>query len=242
MKKIINLAVCTLAMAGLLLSCKKEGGTPVVSSSLTIVNALWQGDTLVTNFNPDPGSKADSFSYGTAGYIVPGNYSEFPAYIGLTHLALSQIDDTANTVYNGSFNIAAGTINSLFIGGTAASPDSLFTTDQVPVIRDSAIGVRFVNLCTGNMPVSIGIAGGNTLTGSLAYKGVTNFQLLPVSSASPAGSAYTFEFRDVATSAVLTTRSIVAIVPGSVSIYSKSVTLVLYGPADSARTILVNNY
>ena len=247
MKNIINFAVCTLAMASMLLACKKEDATPIVSSSLTIVNALWAGDTLVTNFNP--GSKIDSFSYTTANFVMPGNYKEFSGYIGNVNLALSPLDDTTNTVYNGSMNLGAGTVHTLFIAGSPAAPDTLFTTDQVPVIRDTSFGIRFVNLLSGNMPVSVDIQGGDTLSGNLAYKGITAFQLLSAASAGSGYPTYTFEFRNPSTSAVLASQTIVPINPGAVltSIYSKSVTVVLKGNPDSTgtngpATILVNNY
>jgi hypothetical protein len=247
MRNILNLAVCALVVAGLLLACKKENATPVPSSSLTIVNALWAGDTLVTNFNP--GSKADSFSYRAAGYIAPGNYQEFSGYFGNVRLALSQIDDTTNTVYNGAFDIAAGSTHTLFIAGSPAAPDSLFTTDQVPVIKDTSLGIRFVNLLSGNIPVSVDVLGGNSLNGNLPYKGITSWQLLPAGSANSDYPTYTFEFRNVSTSALLASRIIVPVMPGTTagSIYSKSVTIVLKGNPDSTgingpATVLVNNY
>ena len=249
MKNIIILAVCTSAMAVLVLACKKEGATPIVSSSLTIVNALWAGDTLVTNFNPQPGSKADSFSYGTAAFIVPNNYKEFPGYTGDVRLALSQLSDTTGTVYNGSMNIAAGDTYTLFIAGSPAAPDSLFTTDQVPVIKDTSFGIRFVNLLSGNIPVSVDVKGGDTLNGNLAYKGIPPWQLMSAASVGSGYPAYTFEFRNAATSATLASRTIVPINPGivNVGIYGKSVTVVLKGNPDSTgingpMTILVNNY
>jgi hypothetical protein len=247
MKNIINFAVCALAAASLLLACKKEDATPIVSSSLTIVNAQWAGDTLVTNFNP--GSKIDSFGYTTAAFIVPNNYKEFSGYTGNVNLALAPLDDTATTVYNGSMNIASGTLHTLFIAGSLAAPDFLFTTDQVPVIQDTSFGIRFVNLLSGNISVSVDIQGGDTLSGNLTYKGITPFQLLSAASGGSGYPTYTFEFRNASTSAVLASRTIVPINPSVVltSLYTKSVTVVLTGNPDSTgtngpATILVNNY
>jgi hypothetical protein len=247
MKNIINFAVCTLVIVSLLPACKKEDATPIVSSSFTIVNALWAGDTLVTNFNP--GSKIDSFGYTTAAFILPNNYKEFSGYTGNVDLALSQLDDTTSTVYNGSMTIAAGSLHTLFIAGSPAVPDTLFTTDQVPTIKDTSFGIRFVNLLSGNIPVSVDIQGGNTLSGNLVYKGITPFQLLSAASVGSGYPTYTFEFRNASTSAVVATRTIVPINPAAVltSIYTKSVTVVLKGNADSTgtngpATILVNNY
>ena len=247
MKNIFTLLFIPVIATGLLLACKKDNGHPIVSSSLTIVNALWAGDTLVTNFNPQPGVKTDSFSYTRAGFVVPNNFQEFPGYFGNVRLSLSQIDDTTHTVYNGSMNIGAGTTHTLFIAGSPAAPDSLFTTDQVPVIKDTSFGIRFVNLLSGNIPVSVDVTGGNTLNGSLPYKGITPWQVLSAASANSVYPAYTFEFRDASTSTVLASRTIVPVDPRAVSIYTKSVTLVLKGNPDSTgingpATILVNNY
>ena len=247
MKNILNLVACVLVAWGLLPACKKENATPVPSSSLTIVNAMWASDTLVTNFNP--GSKVDSFSYRSAGYIPSDNYQEFSGYFGDIRLTLSQLDDTTNTVYNGTFNIAAGSTHTLFIAGSPAAPDSLFTTDQVPVIKDTSFGIRFINLLSGNIPVSVDISGGSAISANLAYKNITAWQLMPAASVNSVYPAYTFEFRDPSTSAVLASRTIVPIDPGVVngSIYSRSVTVVLKGNPDSTgingpSTILVNNY
>jgi len=247
MKNILNLALCVFFASGLLPACKKENATPIPSSSLTIVNAMWGSDTLVTNFNP--GSKVDSFSYRTAGYIIPDFYREFSGYFGNVRLTLSQIDDTANTVYNGAFNIASGSTHTLFIAGSPAAPDSLFVTDLVPVIKDTSFGIRFVNLLSGNIAVSVAVTGGSTLSSNLAYKGVTPWQLMPGAAVNAVYPSYTFEFRNASTSLLLASQTIVPVNPGTVngSIYAQSMTLVLKGNPDSTgingpSTILVNNY
>jgi hypothetical protein len=64
------------------------------------------------------------------------------------------------------------------------------------------MGIRFVNLSPGSAPVSVDIQGGanGSEAASLPYKSITAFKDYP---ATPAVSAYTFEFRDLASGALL---------------------------------------
>ena len=225
-----------------LTSCEKSGLSVTGSSSLTIVNVVAGGDSLVTNFDASTSNaKESSFGYSTADVLLPYSSQEFSGLSGTVLLALSPVSDTLVPQFQETLTIASGGIYSLFLTGTPAVPASVFVQDQVPVIpaTDSAIGIRFVHLSTGVNPVNIVVevnSGDSSLASNLAYKATSPFILLP---ASAAISSYTFKIEDAATAAVLATYTL-----GSISsLYFKSVTLALYTTtAGGMGTLLVNNY
>ncbi|MBS1601062.1 MAG: hypothetical protein JST42_00240 [Bacteroidetes bacterium] len=232
MKIKINTVLCTLAFAAGIAGCKKNDATPLPSNSLTIVNAMWTSDTLVTDFHP--GSKTDSFRYYKAAFIQPNSYQQFNAYIGITPLQLSPYYDSTRPVYSSSLNLAPGAIYSLFIAGSRQNPDSLFTTDKIPVITDTAsFGIRFVNLLTGNVPVSIDTNSGSSLISQLPYKAVTGWQFLSTAHTASGYPTYQINFRNTTTSHTLATSLVQPITPNGVSFYGRCITLVLKGNADS---------
>ena len=228
MKYYILSVVITILLAGFCAGCKKDSSTAPLSSSLTLVNIIPGADTLVTNFNGV--TKQPSFQYYLAQQILPNSYQEFSGYLNTVPLGISTSRDTTHALFNLNLTIAPGSIHTLFLAGTGTAPDTLLTTDQVPVIpvNDSAIGIRFANLSFGSNPVNITVqtgAGDSVIASGLAYKGISSFLLLPASGSMPAGGSYTFAFRDAVSSVLLTSYTL----GGLSSMYFRSKTIVLKG-------------
>ena len=246
MKYYMQSLAIAVFLAGLCAGCKKDSSTAPLSTSLTLVNIIPGADTLVTNFNGV--TKQPSFQYYLAQQIIPNSYQEFSGYLNTVPLAISTNRDTTHALFNLDLNIAPGSIHTLFFVGTGTAPDTLLTTDQVPVIpvNDSAIGVRFANLSFGSNPVNITVntgAGDSVIASGLAYKGISLFLRLPASASLPAGGSYTFSFIDAASSALLTSYTL----GGLSSMYFRSSTIVLKGlPGGSGTSatgvLAVNNY
>jgi len=239
---IIVIFICLLG-AG----CIKTN-TPPGTSALTIVNAIPNSNALVTNFWGNTGSQiamSDTLQYyATALQIYYANWSELSSYSGKTSLSLPQISDTTTSLTNLTMNLQIGSIYSLFITGSdTAHVDTLFTKDIIPYYPysgDSVIGVRFINLSTGSLPVQVTLQSDTTHTpiaNNISYKTVTPFQELS-SNVNALANGYTFEFRDAASDSVLTT---VSFTTGSYPAMFpfKSVTICLIGqPGVSAAVPL----
>jgi hypothetical protein len=101
-------------------------------------------------------------------------------------------------------NFKAGSLYSLFITGEdTTNPDFLFVQDTLTVIRDSSVGIRFVNLSTASNPISINLEGNanGSEVGNLPYKGITSFKPYINNSTT---IDYLFVVRDAATGDSLT--------------------------------------
>lgn len=250
-----------LLLLFLFASCSKQV-TQRASASLTIVNAVVGSGLLVTNFSgTQPISwylNANKLLYNAYYSNSYGTNNQFNSYSGINNLTLYQYPDTgkgSTPLFDLSLNLPAGSINSLFLTGTVASPDTLLVSDHIPYYQwpDSVTGIRFVNLSPTSAPVSVNIEGqpaGSEVAG-LAYKGITGFKKYPASSAI---SSYTFEFRDRSTGALLTTYTADGINNDGLDPnnpvndwHSRSHTLALLGLPDgtgnSVQTVLlINNY
>jgi hypothetical protein len=209
MKYLIARWLVALLPVCLLLSCNKSKSL-TGSASLTIVNAVAGTQYLVPNF-----SGTDSLSwYGGATLIVYNDttvYDKFSGYSGNQPLALYQYNDTlpkSVPLFNLLLDLPVGSIHTLFLAGTIAKPDTLFTTDNPPYhpASDSSVGIRFVNLSPGSSPVSVNIQGAanGSEVANLPYKGITAFKIYAAGSAV---SSYTFEFRDMSSGVLLGTTS-----------------------------------
>lgn len=110
----------------------------------------------------------------------------------------------ADFMFNGTLNLKVGGIYSLFItGADTTSPDFLFVQDTLATIKDSSVGIRFVNLSAGSNPISInleGSANGSEIA-NLSYKGITGFKEYVNNSTT---TDYLFVLRDAATGDSLT--------------------------------------
>lgn len=182
-----------------LFACKKSN-TPSGTTSLTLINAVAGSNPLVANF-----SDAYPLEWYSLALLLPYAtyypYYETSSYIGKQQpLRLYQYPDTLEKsvpLFDLRLDLPVGTVHTLFLTGTTNTPDTLFTTDILPLhpIRDSSFGIRLVNLSPGSGSVSVNIQGqvNGSETGSLPYKSITDFKKYPATSAI---GSYVFEFRD----------------------------------------------
>jgi hypothetical protein len=186
-------------------SCKKELTAKVSgTAALTIVNGVTDNNLLYTNFN---GDKSNGTYYQGMVQIAYGNSTFFNNYVGQQKLGLYTPQDTAansKPVFSLVLDLPVNTIHTLFLMGTTAAPDRLFTTDVLPyhAATDSTMGIRFVNLSKDISAVSVnvmGLADGSEVK-DLPYKSITQFKNYP---AGTAINSYTFEFRDKITGAFI---------------------------------------
>jgi len=208
MKHILFKQLPVFIFACTMLSCAKNGGIkPSGTASLSLINALPASTPyLLPNFSgTDPltwYSKALKLTYAT----IDKNALAM-AYGGEQKLAIYRYPDTlakSTPLYNLVLNLQRGSSYTLFLTGTLAAPDTMFTTDVIPFhpATDSVMGVRFVNLSAGSGPVNISITGATTgpAVSNLAYKSMTGFIMFPATSTV---SNYNFEVRDAATNLLL---------------------------------------
>ena len=226
------------------LACSKQQDFPG-TAALTLVNAVPNSTpSLVTNF-----SGTDPITYSTALKLVYGvvdKTNQSLAYTGEQQLAIYRYPDTtahSTPLYNLALDLTPGTIYTLFLTGTLTSPDTMFTIDTPPFhpISDSTLGIRFVNLSSGGVPVSVNIAGranGSEVSG-LSYKNITEFTKY---SATAAVSKYTFEFRNAATGVLISSFDVADI---NLPLYNKrryrNFTLALIGLPGDQKVIMIES-
>jgi hypothetical protein len=199
-----------LASSILAMGCIKTNSAQG-SAALNIVNAVNSSTPIVTNFTPlnAKGQFTSTLQYYlTANQISSGSSYESGSYVGATWLSVSQISDTAVTLWSGELILPQGSIHSLFFCGDTTAIDTLLTTDLIPYYpnSDSVSGVRFVNLVKGSGPMSVDIQGNPPMQyefSGLGYKQMSTFKAYNVSSGGP--GSYTFEIRDQDTDSLLTT-------------------------------------
>lgn len=213
MKQQISLYALLSAMLFMAGSCSKSELKPEGTASLTLINAVVGADSLITNFN---GSVMPASYYINANIIVYNSYGSGPftvnnyqinSYAGEQQVMIFKVPDTlpkSEPLYNLTLNLPVGSINTLFMTGTATAPDTLFTRDSPKnhPISDSVTGIRFVNLSPGSQPISVNIQGqpaGSEIS-HLSYKNITAFKDYAATSEI---SSYTFEFRDAVTGELL---------------------------------------
>jgi hypothetical protein len=194
------------------ISCTKFNSSG--SAALSIVNAIDSNSYLITDFEPG-GTKGNSGAllqyFATANQIFNGSSWESGSFVGSLSISLFQGTDTVNSLWSGTFNLAPGSIHTLFLSGDTVSVDTLFTTDLIPYYAsiDSVAGVRFVNLSRGSLPISVDLQGSSPTQyefSNLTYRQISGFkQYTAGSNAPPAG--YTFEIRDQQSGNLLTTIS-----------------------------------
>ncbi|QEC43130.1 DUF4397 domain-containing protein [Pseudobacter ginsenosidimutans] len=199
----------------LIAACKKDN--PRGTATLLMFNAVTGSDTLVTSFN---GTETIRY-FKTANRLVYGEVispyffnmnGQFNSYAGDQPIVLYNNNDTTSKsqpVFDLQVNLPVSSISSLFLTGSLADPDTLFTRDHLPYhpSTDSSMGIRFVNLSPGNMKLSVNLAGethGSEVSG-LQYKGITGFTNYPVTEGV---EEYNYEFRDASNGDLITTFTI----------------------------------
>ncbi|UKT64979.1 hypothetical protein [Pedobacter mucosus] len=231
-------------LTGFFSSCKKEDEQIKESSSLTIVNAISGGGTLVANFNANNKLQYYKTAQQIPAYNSATPFFQFQGYTGSFPISIYQFTDTLNSVYSGRINITPGGIHSLFLTGTSAAVDTIFTRDKIPLLvaADSLIGVRFVNASKGSMPLSINL--GNQISipieASLPYKGVSAFKTY---SLKKSVTGYNFEVREASTSKLIATYTLNSLT----TLPNRNFTLVLRGfpggtGANAQSVFMVKNY
>ena len=102
-------------------------------------------------------------------------------------------DDTLTRVHAETVKLQPGEIHSLFLTGELGSVQGILIRDAPLALKDSLIGVRFVNLSPDGSPVSIAIEGEtDPINIGLGYREASSYQPFP---ATVAAGAYTFEFK-----------------------------------------------
>jgi hypothetical protein len=225
-------------------SCIKTN-TPSGTSALNIVNVVNLSNPVITDFTPlNNKSLAESplQYYASANQIGYGGFYESGSYVGDVSLAIFQDDDTASNIWSGQFNLAAGSVHTLFLAGDTTSVDTLFTTDIIPYYPsgDSASGLRFVNLVENGFPMAVDIQGnppGQWEFNDLGYKQMSAFKAYAANSSIPGN--YTFEIRSQASDSLL------AVFTWSYTVY-KNQTIVIGGTFSNSSypitPFVINNF
>jgi hypothetical protein len=190
--------------------CSKQFSTPVYPvASLNVINALPNSAPLILVQGPiasETGnfSNVGTLSYASAFVLTPPSGSE-EFYAVQSNADTSAVGTKSpDFMFNGVLNFKAGSLYSLFItGADTTNPDFLFVQDTLPMITDSSVGIRFVNLSTGSSPISINLEGSanGSEVGNLSYKGITGFKQYVNNSTT---TDYLFVIRDAATGDSLT--------------------------------------
>lgn len=227
-----------LSLACLLTACVKTHPAPG-TASLNIINTV-DGSTILI---PDFDGNIPLSTFGTANQFSYASFypysNQLSGYVGIQHLTIYRIEDTgahATPLFDLTLTLPVGSIHTLFLTGTVASPDTLFTTDTLPyhADKDSAVGVRFVNLSQGSDPVTV--AG----IGRLAYKDVSGFKSYPAASGSPDP---TFTFFDATGTPVASyTLTGVSSNDQTNTWRNRNVTIALYGRPGAQAAMLINDY
>lgn len=227
-------------------SCTKESIRSDGAASLTIVNALVDTSyrsLMVTSH------QLTGVPQTTVSPLIPQAISddsnEFGFLSGKKNFYLYTVRNdklvAGPPLLTLNVDFPDGYIGSLFVAGTLKQPDTLLIKDQPLYFppADSSMGLRFVNLSQGGLPVSVNIRGqanGAEVNG-LPFKAVTEFRRY---AANAAAGSYVFEFRNSATGALLASFTISNVNnPGTASPNLwryRNFTLVLCGVPGSAVT------
>ncbi|QEH43280.1 DUF4397 domain-containing protein [Chitinophaga sp. XS-30] len=229
-------------------SCTREQVKPDGTASLTIVNGLIDTgyQSLMLTSNELTGLPQAAVPPILSKAVSGGGY-EFGFLSGKRTVYLYAVRNdklvSGLPLINLDVEFPGGYIGSLFIAGTLNKPDTLLVKDQ-PIYfppADSSMGLRFVNLAQGSLPVSVNIKGqaNGTEVNNLPFKGITAFKGY---AANAATGSYVFEFRNSGTGDLLTSFTISNVNnPGTASPNLwryRNFTLVLCGAPDSPLTPL----
>lgn len=182
-----------LSVICIMLACKKKFANPEPLASITIAN-------LVT-----PGSVAKLGTHFTAiQNINPNGAANFALPAGENRLYVWPVGDSLHPFYDGWITTRGQEIYSLLLTGSPGSIASLLIKENLPQRTDSVFGVRFINLSPESPAVKVTLASSPETSEfeNVAYKGVTEFKTY----AAFAGiTEYSFQVRDVATNALIST-------------------------------------
>jgi hypothetical protein len=199
-------------------SCKKDGPTFTPLASLNVANAVAGGRNVKLNTNV----RDSATLYG---------YKLFQVLTGETAIKVYPTNNPGAPYYQQTNSIVNGGIYSLFLTGTAASPEGIFVKDEIPAFsQDSIIRVRVVNCSVGSAPLSVTLGSAPTVSlfSNINYKTVSAFNTIDLKTRIATGGNV-FQLRNGA-GAILATYTLPA--TGTISVASsrfKNITLVVKG-------------
>lgn len=248
-----NILLYLSAFLCLAVSCKKDQSSERIAG-LTLINALSGCPQIVADFTGKP--PAESYS----GRMV----FDYGVYRPSNHLSI-QSKEQPLALYKFPFiaqdkplcqlilKPAEGDMSTLFLTGTLAQPDQLLVTAKTPYysVKDSLLGLRFVNLSPGSGPVRVKVSGqglnADISSSELTYKGITSY--LPIPATSKVGDLLV-EFFDQASGNLVSSFNLAQV--GAVLTDNqwryKSYTLALKGlpnaarPTDAQGLFLINDF
>ncbi len=187
MKK-LTLYITACLCLSFALSCKKAL-QPESIASLTIINALPGNRIMLADFS---NKTADQFN--SAGlmlyYGLYDPYSRLSVQIREQKMIFYKYPFVKGdqSLYQLTVSPKEGEMNTLFIAGTQSQPEHFVVNMKPPYysVKDSLVGLRFVNLSAGSGPVQVKVSGQGLTTAittnNLAYKGITNYLSIPANS------------------------------------------------------------
>lgn len=188
MKNIIKIFGINLLL--ILSACEKENLDTTQMGSLNVVNVIAGGATV---------RMADSrFDISNNGN------TQLSLLAGERNVYIYPVADSLKPYYNNSVEVNEGDIYTLFLAGTNVQADAILIKENIPFIKDSLVGVRFINLSPNSTAISINITGNanGSEASSLSYKEKTDFKFYPGTSSV---TGYSFQIRDAVTGNLLTT-------------------------------------
>lgn len=232
--KLINLFLL-FSFLTLVVSCKKDIARAAPNTSLTIINASFNNQSI----NASISDTIVPF-YINQAPIYYQSFNEYGVPFGNVPLILVSATDTSSPLLQATFNLQAGAVYSLYITDNPKGIDTVFMQDNITNYSDSLAGLRFINLAWGSMPISVNLAGNlpsQTEFVNLSYKTISRFKTYPDTNGI---SNYNFEIRDQMSGNLLSTFS------WNFTLF-KNNTLVLTGSEDPSSSdpisvFQVNNY
>lgn len=192
-------------------ACKKSDETVIRTATIQVINVA--ADVPSIKVNPSGGRYSFKTTVDSVKYSANKFY--FSPTGGSTITVVASPDST-KVLFNRSVNLKSA-IYTLYLAGTASSPDTLFREEtNFPFISlsklftatDSVVNVRFVNLSANNTPVKIKIANAATNeVDNLPYKTIGSWKAYPAKLSS---TSYAFQVRNAATDALLATFNLTA--------------------------------
>ena len=210
-----------------LIACKNSDQDVIrTAATIQVINAVV--DVPVVKVNPSGGRY--SFKKTTDSVKYSANKFYFSPTGGSSIRAVASPDST-KVLFSRSVNLKSA-VYTLYLAGTAASPDTLFREEvNFPFISmnkmftaaDSIVNVRFVNLSPNSTPIKVRIANAATdEIANLPYKTIGSWKAYPAKLTS---TPYSFQVRSVADDALLATFNLTA----NAANRFKNVTLVIKG-------------
>jgi len=232
--------VVLLLISNLVLSCEDDNRFPNLATSLKVFHAAVDAPAVhVDYFNTDIAFATNpilAFGSSTRLTLPPEEQRE---------ILFISAEDTLSQLLSTTVSLPRGEIGTLFLAGQGENIEGLFLEDNIPVLTDSLVGVRFINLSPDSGPISVNLTGeAGNLSSGLNFKDASGYQELTATSDI---ASYSFEFKDLDGNVIAT--SSVALFPFfQQPLVRRNLTLALIGLADdgsggsSLAISRINNY